>query len=235
LTKVSNMGMNDNFAERLRHAISNAGSIQKLGELAEVAPRTISGYLVGKGDPSRQRLIALADAGQVSVEWLATGRGDPTPHYQAMARDHSVVESDGGSDFALVPPLAMDGSSSWQREQDLQGKEASIAIRADLLHAIGLDASDVRMLTARGDSMAPTINEGDRVVIDTTAHTMQEDAIYVLRVDGGVMFRRLQRDLHGGVWVITDAQHYQDEHLPEFDTRSLNIVGRPILRLTQQM
>lgn len=225
------MDTNERFAERLRFAIANAGSIQKLGERARVAPRTISGYLVGKGDPSRQRLIALADAGEVSVEWLATGRGDPSLHQDAQT---GVLNANGVnlSGFTVVPHIDSDGSSR-EREHSTHTEEASIAIRVELLHAIGLNEADVRVVTARSDSMAPTINEGDRLVIDTTVNTIRDDAIYILRIGTDLVLRRLQRDVRGGVWVITDAPHYENEHLAEPSFNSLNVVGRPILCLSQ--
>lgn len=225
------MDTNERFADRLRFAISNAGSIQKLGERARVAPRTISGYLVGKGDPSRQRLIALADAGEVSVEWLATGRGDPSSHQEG----HTAVLNANDvslSGFTVVPHFDADGSSRGL-EHSTHTEAASIAVRVELLHAIGLNETDVKMVTARGDSMAPTINEGDRLVIDTTVNAIRDDAIYVLRIGAELMLRRVQRDVRGGGWVITDASHYENEHLAESGFNSLKVVGRPILRVTQ--
>lgn len=228
-------GMNDGFAERLRRAISHAGSIQKLGESAGVAPRTISGYLVGKGDPSRQRLVALADAAGVSVEWLATGRGDASAgRVQPFTSPSGVSQSADASDFAVVPHIDLNDFSGDQENEDPR-ESASIAIRRDLLHAIGLNETDVKMVTARGDSMAPTINDGDRIVVDSTARQLRNDGIYVLQVGEGLLLRRLQRDIHGGLWVITDAPRYEDEHLPDANAHALTIVGRPILCLTQSL
>lgn len=227
--------MNDGFAERLRRAISQVGSIQKLGEGAGVAPRTISGYLVGKGDPSRQRLVALADAAGVSVGWLATGRGDPSVDgVQSLASSTDLSSPGDGSDFAVVPHIDL---NDFSREQERRGRKesAAIAIRRDLLHAIGLNETDVKMVTARGDSMAPTVNDGDRIVVDSTARQLRNDGIYVLQVGDGLLLRRLQRDIHGGLWVITDAPRYEDEHLSDANAHALNIVGRPILCLTQSL
>ncbi len=227
--------MNDGFAGRLRRAISDVGSIQKLGEGAGVAPRTISGYLVGKGDPSRRRLVALADTAGVSVGWLATGRGEPSADgAQSVASPTGQNSPGAGSDFAVVPHIDLNDFPGGQEHQG-STESAAIAIRRDLLHAVGLNESDVQMITARGDSMAPTIHDGDRIVVDSTARQLRNDGIYVLQVGGGLLLRRLQRDIHGGLWVITDAPPYEDEHLSDAHAHALNIVGRPILCLTQSL
>jgi len=41
-------------------------------------------YLSNKSDPSRTRLITIAEAGGVSLEWLATGQGPMTPQANAQ-------------------------------------------------------------------------------------------------------------------------------------------------------
>jgi len=67
--------MEQSFKERVRYIVRKVGSIKKLAQLANVSPRVVGKYLAGESDPSRKRLISLADAADVSVEWLATGVG----------------------------------------------------------------------------------------------------------------------------------------------------------------
>lgn len=52
-----------------------AGGPGELARKSKLSRRVIDKYRSGNSDPSRERLIALADAGGVSVEWLATGKG----------------------------------------------------------------------------------------------------------------------------------------------------------------
>ncbi|MEX1080939.1 MAG: S24 family peptidase [Halofilum sp. (in: g-proteobacteria)] len=208
--------MTNGFAERLRVAISNAGTIQKLAERAEVAPRTISGYLVGKGDPSRVRLVALAHAGQVSVEWLATGRG--------VLDSHDSNANDTLRSFAIIPQLDPDAVSDELGEEIVRA--GPIAIRRDWLEARGLCGQDMRLITAHGDSMQPTISDGDLVLIDTSVRELRNDGLYAIKAYGRARFRRLQQDIRGGVWVISDAPHYEDEHLGPAEADELRIVGR---------
>ncbi len=63
------------FSERIRKIIELSGSAEKLANNSGMSSRVIGQYLAGKSDPTRLKLIALADAALVNVEWLATGKG----------------------------------------------------------------------------------------------------------------------------------------------------------------
>ena len=71
--------MNDNekinFQERIKQIIKLAGSAEKLAHISGMSSRIIGQYLSGKSDPTRMKLIALANAVNVNIEWLATGKG----------------------------------------------------------------------------------------------------------------------------------------------------------------
>src|ERR1035438_2564143 len=63
------------FGERILKIIHKVGNAQKLAKLTGMSGRAIGQYTTGSTDPTRKRLLALAKAGNVSVEWLATGIG----------------------------------------------------------------------------------------------------------------------------------------------------------------
>ena len=63
------------FENRIKRIIALAGNADKLANSAGVSPSLIGKYLSGKTDPTRKKLIALADAANVNIEWLATGNG----------------------------------------------------------------------------------------------------------------------------------------------------------------
>lgn len=69
-----NTDADDGFVGRMRIAAQYAGNATRLAEATGISRRAIAEYLAGKSDPNRSRLIAIAKAAGVSVEWLATGR-----------------------------------------------------------------------------------------------------------------------------------------------------------------
>ncbi len=65
----------EEFRSRLRAAAKNAGGIDMITEVAGITPRTFARYLAGDTEPTVGKLIAIANAAGVSVDWLAAGRG----------------------------------------------------------------------------------------------------------------------------------------------------------------
>lgn len=63
------------FQARIATLAELAGSAQVLADRAGLSRRVVGKYLAGESDPSRERLVALADAVGVNVSWLAAGRG----------------------------------------------------------------------------------------------------------------------------------------------------------------
>lgn len=76
-----------------------------------------------------------------------------------------------------------------------------------LRHELGVKPNRTWVLEVIGDSMAPTLNSGDRVLVDTTQKSLTPDGIFVIDDGEGPMVKRLQRDLEAEtarVYVISD-------------------------------
>lgn len=68
-------GSVDNFAARLGYLVRKRGGAASLARAADVSDRVVGKWKAGESEPTVSRLVALARAAGVSVEWLATGRG----------------------------------------------------------------------------------------------------------------------------------------------------------------
>lgn len=66
--------IDDQFPKRLTQLIG-AGSIRGFARRAGVSDTFLRQCLAGRTEPTRTKLIAIAAAGGVTVEWLATGHG----------------------------------------------------------------------------------------------------------------------------------------------------------------
>lgn len=67
----------DAFGERMAVAIQRAGGATRMAEKAGVSGSVLRKWRAGHSDPSRTHLVNMARAAGVSLEWLATGEGDP--------------------------------------------------------------------------------------------------------------------------------------------------------------
>lgn len=67
------------FQLRINMLAERVGGFAALARKSGLSRRVLDKYRNGESDPSRLRLIALAHAADVSLEWLATGVGDIQP------------------------------------------------------------------------------------------------------------------------------------------------------------
>ena len=63
------------FQFRIEEAVDRAGGAAELARKSGLSLRAINKYRCGASDPSRERLVAMARAAGVSVNWLAAGEG----------------------------------------------------------------------------------------------------------------------------------------------------------------
>jgi phage repressor protein C with HTH and peptisase S24 domain len=79
------------------------------------------------------------------------------------------------------------------------------------------------MIRVEGDSMAPTLEDGDEILVDRDARRVEaRGGIFVLRMDGVLMVKRL-RTAVGGVEVGSDNPAYPPRVVP---AREIEVIGR---------
>lgn len=88
--------------------------------------------------------------------------------------------------------------------------------------------SQLSIVRVEGDSMSPTLNDGDDILVDL-GDTMERlrDGIYVLRIDDALLVKRLALNPIGRrVTVQSDNPAYPD--WPDCDLASIHCIGRVI-------
>jgi phage repressor protein C with HTH and peptisase S24 domain len=68
-----------------------------------------------------------------------------------------------------------------------------------LRHITSAPVRNLAIVTVKGDSMSPTLREGDVVMIDTTKRNLGFDGLFVLRMDGALHVKRVNRGGQSGV------------------------------------
>lgn len=92
----------------------------------------------------------------------------------------------------------------------------------------GSPAAKLSVIRVEGDSMSPTLSAGDDILVDLAdAQDRLRDGIYVLRVDGTLMVKRLAIHPVGRrVTVQSDNPAYGD--LPDCGLDEIDCIGRVI-------
>jgi phage repressor protein C with HTH and peptisase S24 domain len=96
--------------------------------------------------------------------------------------------------------------------------------------ALGSDDDRYMTLQVEGDSMVPTLLDGDLVAIDISATRINVSGIYVLRFAGQLTIKRVMRKSDGSVLVASDNRAYAaaDESFTAAAAETLAVVGRMV-------
>ena len=103
-----------------------------------------------------------------------------------------------------------------------------IAFDPKWLRQLSGDPGRLSIIRVEGDSMAPTLNDGDEILVDESdAGERLRDGIYVLRFEDALMVKRLALNpVARGLSVKSDNSAYPS--WPECDPASVEIIGRVV-------
>lgn len=229
---VSNQNVvydHDGFVERLAGVIG-AEPVRAFARRADMSDTGLKRYLYDGTIPPIDRAMRLAEAGNVDLVWLLFGIGDPTPVKRtsfpsdAIAEHRVAYQSD---EFTTIPAYQVEASAGHGSQITDEPLAEPMAFRTDWLRREGFDPAKMAVIRAKGDSMEPTINDGDVILVRLKNGEAPRDGLYVLRLDGGLFVKRLQFDL-GGVRIISDNPLYKSRDLSKAELAELDLVGRVV-------
>ena len=133
-----------------------------------------------------------------------------------------------GRDMVLVPKLAIGASAGAGASVDGEPVEGSIAFDPRWLRDLGADSRALSIIRVAGDSMAPTLNDGDDILVDGgDAADRLRPGIYVLRMDDVLIVKRIAHAPGlGRISVISDNAHF--ESWPDVPMSAVQLIGRVI-------
>lgn len=106
------------------------------------------------------------------------------------------------------------------------------AFRLDWLNQVASNKGDLWLFEVTGDSMSPTLEHADVVLIDCGRKEPLHDKIYAIEEDNAVSIKRLQERTRGAFWIVSDNLTQQAGERPIYPPRKLiqgvRIIGRMI-------
>jgi phage repressor protein C with HTH and peptisase S24 domain len=221
------------FTARLQLILQHWPSADRLARAMSVSPSAFRKWLRGEAEPSRERLVALAEAAKVGIAWLATGEG-PAPHFEQSAGGGRARSGDGdpGIDpnhFILLPKQVEGAAAGTGNPVPARPETEYIAFRHDWVRdALGIEPDDLILETAVGESMQPTIQDGDLLLVDTTDRGFSSFGVYVLEIAGERLVKRVQRKLDGSLVLISDNHTYQPDQVSGAMLAGVTVIGRVV-------
>ena len=198
---------------------------------AGVSVISLRRYITGEQAPSFEVLARLAMEKGVSLEWLATGEG-------AMHRSETTVAPQRHSDpatcpcvdtlgnpvdleeFVFVPRYNLQAAAGHGASSDGEKPLFSMAFRKYWIeNYLRANPADLSVISVKGDSMEGVLNNRD-VILLNLSDTQASSGLYVLRVDGDLVVKRVQR-LPGSKLRVTSA----NEAYEPFEVDLNNVPG----------
>ena len=206
------------FASRLTQVIHSFG----IGGLAGDGGRGIGqrDLQVASGAGATER----GEPGGAGARGAGVGRmaGDrERSRRRAQAASRHAVEH---GDYIFMPRNRIRFSSG--REGILRSEQVvdSIAFRAEWVkRTLRTETRDLILIEVVGDSMAPTVEDGDLILANLAEPRFRQDGIYLLRHDSGLTVKRIQRRPDGKLLVRSDNPKYES-----MVVASVSIIGRVI-------
>ncbi|MEJ0020933.1 MAG: S24 family peptidase [Acetobacteraceae bacterium] len=213
------------FIARLQAILRYWPSADRLARATGVSPSAFRKWLRGDAEPSRERLVALAQAAGVNVGWLANGEGPEPPLHGAgsLVADDDLPDRHG---FLLLPKRP-EAAAAGPESPPAPLAVEFLALRRDWVQStFSIDPEHLLVETAVGESMQPSIQDGDLLLIDSTEKRIRSFGVYVLEIAGERLVKRVQPKLDGSLTLISDNTAYEAEHIPPAQAGEISVVGR---------
>jgi phage repressor protein C with HTH and peptisase S24 domain len=225
------------FVARLQRIVAQWRSADRVARAMGVSPSAFRKWLKGEAEPSRERLVALARTTGVPIAWLASGEGpEPPLQLSSSGREDARIRAELlDSERYVLPPMipedALAGSPDNGPVQETRDTAPRMAFEREWVRSyLHVDPDGLVIEMASGDSMHPTIADGDLLLIDLKDRRLREFGIYLLRYEEARLVKRVQRKLDHSLLLISDNPIYEVERIPSDRAKHMEVIGRVVWR-----
>lgn len=144
------------------------------------------------------------------------------------------VNDDRDEKYAFIPQYSAKAAAGFGHENPHVESLATLAFKREWLRMKGVNQKHLIVIYADGDSMWPTINDHDVLLLDTSKREPADGQVFVLTsADKGAIVKRLVQTPLGG-WIIRsdndDCDDYADVMLSRSEVNEHRIIGKVIWR-----
>lgn len=206
------------LVDRVAEIVAAIGGPSAAARAIDISRNTLDLWLKGRSKIPLDGATKLASLGGKSLDWLVHGK-------DGAASSGAEGLPDG---FVTVPMLQISASAGMGRfmSPDEVAGAGVAAFREDWMRSMGLVPSRTHVLTAVGDSMEPTIRNGDFLLVDRSVDRVLDNGIYVVVLAGLVLVKRVQVRVNGSLVLKSENPVYGEEVVPPDEVGDVVIEGR---------
>ncbi|GEM_PF-304096 len=227
----------DNILKRIQWVINyiikeNHLSNVKLAKILNISISSVDNYRGGKAIPKPETLALIQNIFKISVDWIMDGKGDAFLNMREATNDEIELGKYLGapklseeSDYVFINQVSGRISAGGGLVPD-DSVDMRLAFRRDWFTKKG-NPEDMSLIKVIGDSMDPTLLQGDLVLVDHSRQSIpSQGGIYAISIDHEILIKRLQLLFQEGkILVISDNKKYPSQ---EIDSDKITINGKVI-------
>ncbi|MDD2336637.1 MAG: S24 family peptidase [Geobacteraceae bacterium] len=215
----------NNFPEIIER-IKIVCSCQTEGDVAKaigISKNALSNHK-SRGSLPFEALFTFCVSNNISADWLFMGMGSPSKDKEDEVSP-CQHEKPVSANLLELPYVRNDYHPG--------GSAQNFVISSDWVKKVlDADPENLKMLTIFDDSMEPTLENGDQVILDCKYANNGKtfpDGIYALNIDGQLLVKRLQKLPKGVLRIVSDNSAYEPFQM-NLDNNSdvINVVGRVV-------
>jgi len=189
--------------KRLKDARKAAGfeTAEAFAEKANISDVTYRAYENGTRRLTEIRARKIAPYLSVSWLWLTDG----------------IAEEEHSDEYETIKAYDIQASAGPGRTFSEENVKYNLPFRREWLKSITVASTDkLALVDVSGDSMEPTLSDGDIVLIDTSQTNPLKDGIYYISYDSEGLVKRLQYNpATKKIEVISDNEKYRPFTVPK--------------------
>lgn len=195
----------------------------KLARFLKIATSSINGARVRDSFPLKWALAISIEYG-ISVEWILTGKGLK----DAVQDGEEAYEAEGKSEFIKVPRYDVSVSAGHGNMIHSEQIVDYLSFKREWVESRKLNPKSLVLVEVDGDSMNPTLLDGDLILVDREVHEFKSDGLYVLNFDDNLQVKRIQKVPTGDLIIQGDNPTYKPFTAVGDQVELLTIIGRVV-------
>lgn len=211
-------------------------TLPEMAARLNVSSTTIVNYETGRRLPDLDFLIDFSQVSERNfIFWLklrvaaskSAGAASARARLDAFAPDSSDVQ-----DFVELPLCDINdiGNAASMVGLGRVADEVPQFSTAWISRELHATPADLVQILVDDESMEPTLRPGDTILLDRRATRPEREGVYIMRMNGVALLKRLQILPGGIVKIVSDNPAYETFMIPlsDFETQGIAILGRVV-------